>query len=71
MSAVVKYDNSVTDADANPLVPVRVAQAIRLGIAAAKASRMFTLSAFFIAAGSVMASVFFACKEDTDTAGHA
>jgi hypothetical protein len=27
---------------------------------------MFTVSAFVIAAGSVLASVFFACKEDTD-----
>jgi hypothetical protein len=28
---------------------------------------MFTLSAFFLAAGSVFASVLFACRQDIDT----
>jgi hypothetical protein len=38
-----------------------------LGTRAAKASGMFTLSAFFLAAGSVFVSVFVACRQDIDT----
>jgi hypothetical protein len=37
------------------------------GTRVAKGSGMFTLSAFFLAAGSVFVSVFFACRQDIDT----
>jgi len=32
---------------------------------------MFTISAFVIAAGSVLASVLFACREDSNFSGRA
>jgi hypothetical protein len=47
----------------------RIPPVKRLGTRAAKRIRMFELTAFVLASGSVLVSVFFACRQDIDTRG--